>query len=210
MTTRLFFENDTLTMDVDVLSCTPDGEEFAVILLATIFHPQGGGQPSDTGYIGDNQVLRVVHQQEQLVHYLAKPIKPGTYCARVDNERRLLNTRMHSAGHLIGNIGEGYGWQPVKAHHWPGEGGVHLNGHKTHRYLILILFRQRWRNLSGKIYPDRFQYKVIFAKLVLASYRPMPVVVPMSVHCTNWVRLLCRQFQRRKALCQSIIGLINQ
>ncbi|MGE4752438.1 alanyl-tRNA editing protein [Yersinia enterocolitica] len=124
MTTRLFFENDTLTMDVDVLSCTPDGEEFAVILLATIFHPQGGGQPSDTGYIGDNQVLRVVHQQEQLVHYLAKPIEPGTYCARVDNERRLLNTRMHSAGHLIGNIGEGYGWQPVKAHHWPGEGRV--------------------------------------------------------------------------------------
>ncbi|HHH1472392.1 TPA: alanyl-tRNA editing protein, partial [Yersinia enterocolitica] len=105
MTTRLFFESDTLTMDVDVLSCAPDGEEFAVILLATIFHPQGGGQPSDTGYIGNNQVLRVVQQQEQLIHYLTKSIAPGTYYARVDNERRLLNTRMHSAGHLIGNIG---------------------------------------------------------------------------------------------------------
>ncbi|WP_174850049.1 alanyl-tRNA editing protein [Yersinia artesiana] len=124
MTTRLFFENDTLAMDVEVLSCTPAGEEFAVILLATIFHPQGGGQPSDTGYIGANQVLRVVQQQGQLIHYLAKPIAPGSYYARVDNERRLLNTRMHSAGHLIGNIGESYGWLPVKAHHWPGEGRV--------------------------------------------------------------------------------------
>lgn len=124
MTNRLFFETDALAMDVDVLSCTPDGEEFAVILLATIFHPQGGGQPSDTGYIGDNQVLRIVQQQGQLIHYLAKFIAPGTYYARVDNERRLLNTRMHSAGHLIGNIGESYGWLPVKAHHWPGEGRV--------------------------------------------------------------------------------------
>ncbi|MBW5812943.1 alanyl-tRNA editing protein [Yersinia kristensenii] len=124
MTTRIFFENDTLAMDVDVLSCTPDGEEFAVILQATIFHPQGGGQPSDTGHIGDNNVLRVVLQQGQLIHYMARPIAPGTYRAAVDNERRLLNTRLHSAGHLIGNIGESYGWLPVKAHHWPGEGKV--------------------------------------------------------------------------------------
>ncbi|MDN0105651.1 alanyl-tRNA editing protein [Yersinia rochesterensis] len=124
MTTRLFFESDTLTMDVDVLSCTSDGEEFAVILPATIFHPQGGGQPSDTGYIGDNNVLRVVLQQGQLIHYLAQPIAPGTYRAVVDSERRLLNTRLHSAGHLIGNIGESYGWLPVKAHHWPGESKV--------------------------------------------------------------------------------------
>ncbi|MDA5522969.1 hypothetical protein CV016_19020 [Yersinia kristensenii] len=124
MTTRLFFENDTLAMDVDVLSCTPDGEEFAVILQATIFHPQGGGQPSDTGHIGDNNVLRIVLQQGQLIHYMARPIAPGTYRAAVDNERRLLNTRLHSAGHLIGYIGESYGWLPVKAHHWPGEGKV--------------------------------------------------------------------------------------
>ncbi|WP_145555124.1 alanyl-tRNA editing protein [Yersinia canariae] len=124
MTTCLFFENDTLAMDVDVLSCTPDGDQFAVILQATIFHPQGGGQPSDTGFIDDNQVLRVVQQQGQLIHYVAKPIAAGKYGARVDSERRLLNARMHSAGHLIGNIGESYGWLPVKAHHWPGEGRV--------------------------------------------------------------------------------------
>ena len=131
MTNRLFFETDALAMDVDVLSCTPDGEEFAVILLSTIFHPQGGGQPSDTGYIGDNQVLRIVQQQGQLIHYLTKFIAPGTYYARVDNERRLLNTRMHSAGHLIGNIGESYGWLPVKAHHWPGEGRVSFKQTKS-------------------------------------------------------------------------------
>ncbi|CNI26693.1 serine-tRNA(Ala) deacylase AlaX [Yersinia vastinensis] len=124
MTTRVFFDNDTLTMHAEVLSCTPENEQFAVILQATIFHPQGGGQPSDTGYIGDNRVLRVVQQQGQLIHYLENPIALGRHYASVDSERRSLNTRMHSAGHLIGNIGEAYGWLPVKAHHWPGEGRV--------------------------------------------------------------------------------------
>ena len=56
MTTRLFFDNDTLAADVNVLSCTPDGEQFALILQETIFHPQGGGQPSDIGSIGGSPV----------------------------------------------------------------------------------------------------------------------------------------------------------
>ncbi|AKP35206.1 alanyl-tRNA editing protein [Yersinia aleksiciae] len=123
MTARLFFENDLLATEVTVLSCIPDGEQFATLLQATIFHPQGGGQPSDTGWIGDSQVLRVV-LQGQLTHYLDKPVALGIQQARVDSERRSLNSRMHSAGHIIGNIGENYGWLPIKAHHWPGEGRV--------------------------------------------------------------------------------------
>ncbi|CNB18316.1 serine-tRNA(Ala) deacylase AlaX [Yersinia intermedia] len=124
MTTRLFFDNDTLATDVNVLSCTPDGEQFALILQETIFHPQGGGQPSDIGSIGGSPVLHVVQQQNQVVHYVALPVALGKQPAHVDRERRILNTRMHSAGHVIGNIGESYGWLPIKAHHWPGEGRV--------------------------------------------------------------------------------------
>ncbi|MFA3778720.1 alanyl-tRNA editing protein [Yersinia sp. 1652 StPb PI] len=124
MTTRLFFDNDTLATDVNVLSCTPDGERFALILQATIFHPQGGGQPCDTGTIGGSPVLHVVVVQHQLVHYVALPVALGIQPACIDSDRRILNARMHSAGHIIGNIGESYGWLPIKAHHWPGEGRV--------------------------------------------------------------------------------------
>ena len=124
MTQRLFFTHDHLVADVDVLECTPFEQQFAVVLHSTIFHPQGGGQPFDTGWLGDSNVLRVVQEAERIVHYVDQPVALGLQQARVDGERRALHTRLHSAGHLIGNAGETLGWMPIKAHHWPGEGKI--------------------------------------------------------------------------------------
>ena len=124
MTQRLFFTHDHLVADVDVLECTPFEQQFAVVLHSTIFHPQGGGQPFDTGWLGDSNVLRVVQEAERIVHYVDQPVALGLQPARVDGQRRALHTRLHSAGHLIGNAGETLGWMPIKAHHWPGEGKI--------------------------------------------------------------------------------------
>mgnify|MGYP001669464012 CR=1 FL=1 len=121
MTERLFFTHDHLTAELEVLSCTPHEGLFAVTLQSTIFHPQGGGQPFDTGWLGDSQVLRVTQEADRVVHYVDQPVQPGPISARVDAQRRALYTRLHSAGHLIGNAGESFGWMPIKAHHWPGE-----------------------------------------------------------------------------------------
>ncbi|MFP3514660.1 alanyl-tRNA editing protein [Pseudomonas sp. SIMBA_077] len=121
MTSRLFFTDDALTADVDVLNCTPHADGFAVILNATPFHPQGGGQPSDTGWIDNSEVQKVFHEQDRLVHIVKQPVQLGKAQARVDEARRHLNARLHSAGHLIGVCGERAGWIPTKAHHWPGE-----------------------------------------------------------------------------------------
>lgn len=124
MTQRLFFTHDHLVADVDVLECTPVEQQFAVVLQSTIFHPQGGGQPFDTGWLGDSNVLKVVQEAERIVHYVDQPVALGPVQARVDGQRRTLHTRLHSAGHLIGNAGETLGWMPIKAHHWPGEGKI--------------------------------------------------------------------------------------
>lgn len=124
MTLRLFFHNDDLQANVEVLECTPHESGFAVTLSATIFHPQGGGQPCDTGWIGQSQVLRVVQEAERIVHYATLPVELGMIQIHVDEQRRRFNTRMHSAGHLIGHFAETLGWIPIKAHHWPGEGRV--------------------------------------------------------------------------------------
>ncbi|VVM70021.1 Alanine--tRNA ligase [Pseudomonas fluorescens] len=124
MTLRLFFHSDDLKANVEVLDCTPHENEFAVVLRATLFHPQGGGQPCDTGWIDESQVLRVVQEPDRIVHYVDRPVKLGMTCIRVDGERRSFNTRMHSAGHLIGHFVQAMGWMPIKAHHWPDEGRV--------------------------------------------------------------------------------------
>ncbi|QKV63109.1 alanyl-tRNA editing protein [Pseudomonas sp. 43A] len=124
MTLRLFFHSDDLKANVEVLDCTPHENEFAVVLRATLFHPQGGGQPCDTGWIDESQVLRVVQEPDRIVHYVDRPVKLGMTCIRVDGERRSFNTRMHSAGHLIGHFVQAMGWMPIKAHHWPNEGRV--------------------------------------------------------------------------------------
>ncbi len=124
MTLRLFFHNDELTAEVEVLTCDAIEEQFAVTLNATPFHPQGGGQPFDTGSIGASRVLRVLQEPGRIVHYLDQPVPLGPAQANVDSERRALHARLHSAGHLIGHYGESQGWKPLKAHHWPGESRV--------------------------------------------------------------------------------------
>jgi Ser-tRNA(Ala) deacylase AlaX len=124
MTLRLFFHSDDLKANVEVLECTPHENEFAVVLRATLFHPQGGGQLCDTGWIGESRVLRVVQDTDRVIHFVDSPVKTGMTQIRVDEQRRQLNTRMHSAGHLIGHFVQAMGWMPIKAHHWPGEGRV--------------------------------------------------------------------------------------
>jgi Ser-tRNA(Ala) deacylase AlaX len=124
MTLRLFFHSDDLKANVEVLDCTPQEHEFAVVLRATLFHPQGGGQPCDTGWIGESQVLRVVQEPDRIIHFVDRPVALGMTCIRIDEQRRNFNTRMHSAGHLIGHFVQALGWMPIKAHHWPDEGRV--------------------------------------------------------------------------------------
>ena len=113
MTLRLFFHSDDLKANVEVLDCTPHENEYAVVLRATLFHPQG-----------ESQVLRVVQEPERIVHFVDRPVALGMTCIRVDEDRRRFNTRMHSAGHLIGHFVQAMGWTPIKAHHWPDEGRV--------------------------------------------------------------------------------------
>ena len=94
--------------------------EHALITDSTIFHVQGGGQPSDTGNMTSTaatntgsifEVKSVRHpaQGSQILH-LGRFIPVGaTMLAageevqqHVDAERRSLHSRLHTAGHILG------------------------------------------------------------------------------------------------------------
>ncbi len=153
MTERLFFTHDHLTAELEVLSCTPHEDHYAVTLQSTIFHPQGGGQPFDTGWLGDSQVLRVIQEADRVVHYVAHAVAPGPIIARVDAPRRALHSRLHSAGHLIGNVGETLGWLPIKAHHWPGEGKVTFIRGENAQTMEAEAIQQQINQLISADYP---------------------------------------------------------
>lgn len=125
MTERLYYTCDNTEGQATVMSCTARAEgDYAVVLDGTLFHPQGGGQPADAGWIDEIPVETVIARDDDVLHIVATPIAPGVVNLKVDASQRQLHARLHSAGHLIGLAGTEYGWQPVKAHHWPGEGRI--------------------------------------------------------------------------------------
>ncbi|MFZ3620256.1 alanyl-tRNA editing protein [Leclercia barmai] len=126
MTERLYYISDATEGHAKVVRCTsePDGR-YAVELERTLFHPQGGGQPADRGAIAGIAVEGVSLRGETVIHILAQPLAPGAVVEmQIDKSTRARHSRWHSAGHLIGYAGERFGWEPVKAHHWPGEGRI--------------------------------------------------------------------------------------
>lgn len=134
MKTELLYLSDSQIFETHgaILEIHQDSKGFYFILDKTIFYPQGGGQASDTGSIsftsGESaEVYHVACVEDKVHHYVKEDprhLKVGTLgLMSVDKERRLLNTRSHSAGHLLGHIFEQLHPQSkaVKGHHFPGE-----------------------------------------------------------------------------------------
>lgn len=150
MTERLYYTSDDTRGHATITHCTgePDGC-YAITLERTLFHPQGGGQPSDSGTLGGIPVESVMTRGEEVVHIVAQPLPLGETTQCVDAAVRHLHSRLHSAGHMIGQAGETFGWRPVKAHHWPNEGRITFaageGGTLPEAAQLLAIIRQ-WQN----------------------------------------------------------------
>ncbi|MDO7243661.1 alanyl-tRNA editing protein [Acinetobacter pittii] len=123
--TQALYLLGALSAEVEVLACSPSEDgRFAVHLSATPFHPQGGGQPSDTGKIAEVDVVHVAIEHGEIIHYCTHPVDLGKTLAQVDEKKRHYHSRLHSAGHLIAHIMHLFGWQAIKAQHWPNDARV--------------------------------------------------------------------------------------
>ncbi|KQK02451.1 uncharacterized protein LOC100840915 [Brachypodium distachyon] len=142
-TTRLAYFDDMWAVhsQAAVLSLhQEEGGRRAVVLDATIFHPQGGGQPADTGVIsaagagaGARFLVEDVRMKDGVVfHYGRFEDAAGDGCRteliegqnvtlEIDVERRNLNSRLHSAGHLLDFCvsNAGLHFEPGKGYHFP-------------------------------------------------------------------------------------------
>lgn len=125
MTDKLYYTRDDLDLDTEVLSCTLDADgRFRVVLASTLFHPQGGGQPSDRGTIGSVKMLQAIQDGAEVIHFTDAAVNTGPVHIQIDGTLRRQHTRYHSAGHLIACAGEKHGWYGYKGNHRPGEGRI--------------------------------------------------------------------------------------
>jgi alanyl-tRNA synthetase len=139
MTKKIYLE-DTYQFycEAFIQEAGKDEKGLFIILDQTIFYPQGGGQPSDQGTVKNNcfkaDVIHVVQRDDGIRHYItseaeAIPVGSKIECL-IDQGRRIINARYHTAGHLLGNIVEIL--HPTlkahKGHSFPGEAYVEFQG----------------------------------------------------------------------------------
>lgn len=112
----------------------------AVILDHTIFYPQGGGQPYDQGTIKslDASALFLVEEvrlKDGIVYHIGD-MAAGTFevqstvIVEVNKERRLLNSKNHTAGHIIdcALYALGMRLEPASGYHYPEGAYVEYKG----------------------------------------------------------------------------------
>jgi alanyl-tRNA synthetase len=125
-----FHDSSKAVLTTTVRSLGSDEKGRFARLVETIFHPQGGGQPFDIGTIGKFSVTRVEKEGTptdfDIKHYYdgEGDLEVGQEVeCRVDMDRRKINARLHSAGHLIAAVAEFHlpGIKAVAGHHVPGE-----------------------------------------------------------------------------------------
>ena len=105
-TKKLFYENSHLShFTARVLRCTPEETGYAVILDATAFYPEGGGQACDTGTLGGVRVLDVQEQGETILHMCDSPLTVGeTVEGTIDWNQRFERMQQHSGEHILSGV----------------------------------------------------------------------------------------------------------
>ncbi|KAI1098186.1 ThrRS/AlaRS common domain-containing protein [Jackrogersella minutella] len=123
-------------------------DDHVVVTDQTIFHPQGGGQPSDAGVMksagGGHFDVSMVRMSAinngEVLHFgrftdVSSIFKPGDPVTQtIDSERRNIYSRYHTAGHVLGSAvrhlleKEVNNFDELKASHFPDSASCEFQG----------------------------------------------------------------------------------
>jgi alanyl-tRNA synthetase len=106
VTERLYYQDShLLEFDARVLGISErDDGQIAVTLNRTAFYPTGGGQPNDTGLLGEARVIDCIDAEEAgVLHVIQGPVPEvgDTVHGRVDRLRRLDHLQQHTGQHIL-------------------------------------------------------------------------------------------------------------
>ncbi|NCO89103.1 hypothetical protein AUK04_01235 [Candidatus Roizmanbacteria bacterium CG2_30_33_16] len=105
-TQPLYYQNPYKTeLECKALSVEQSTIFLNVILDQTIFYPEGGGQPSDRGMLGDAKVEYVRLMNGEIIHQIKGNVeKDQLIKGTLDWNWRYKYMKIHSAGHLLHDV----------------------------------------------------------------------------------------------------------
>ena len=201
MTTRkLYYEDCHLSaFRAQVLSCEAFEDRFRIILDATAFYPEGGGQASDTGTLGGVKVLHSLEQGEAVVHICDGPLTPGeTVEGAIDWDKRFHRMQQHTGEHMVsGLIHKHFGYHNTGFHMSSEDITIDFDGVVPPGELPRLereVNEALWRNLEVKCFtPDPEELERTFYRTKKALPWPVRIVqIPgidscacCGIHCAH-------------------------
>ena len=172
-TRKLYYEDCHLqTFTARVLRCDQTPKGFAVILDATAFYPEGGGQACDLGVLGGVRVLDVREQGEEVVHLCDGALEVGAeVTGTIDWARRFDQMQQHTGEHILsGLINAQFGYHNVGFHVGKEFMEVDFSGPMTAEEVAQL---------------ERKANQAIWANLPIRSWYPTPEELPTVIYRTK-------------------------
>jgi alanyl-tRNA synthetase len=102
-TERLYYSDAYLTeFGAQAVEVSADGRR--VYLDRTAFYPSSGGQPSDLGWLGGEEVVEVIDEDDRIAHLTAQPVGSGAVKGKIHWSRRYDHMQQHSGQHLLSAV----------------------------------------------------------------------------------------------------------
>ena len=103
MTVRLYYDDPVLlAFEGRVLEVREARGRPAVVLDRTAFYPTSGGQPHDTGMLGEARVIEVLEADDgEVLHVVDEDPGPGVLEGRIDPPRRADHRQHHTGQHIL-------------------------------------------------------------------------------------------------------------
>lgn len=118
-TRKLYYEDCYLRQfSATVVGCTKTDNGWQIVLNATAFYPEGGGEAADTGVLGGMNVLDVQEKDGEILHLCDGPLEVGqSVTGEIDWDKRFDLMQQHTGEHIIsGLLYEKFGYMNTGFH----------------------------------------------------------------------------------------------
>lgn len=163
-TVRLFDKDShQYTFHATVLTCRPaePAGRFDIVLDATAFFPEGGGQAADPGTLNGYAVLDVQEIDGIIHHYVTGSLDEGCVVEGIiDADTRLRRMQNHSGEHIVSGL--------IHAHYGFDNVGFHLGSTDVTLDFNGVLTREQLDGIEDEA------NRVVAACLPVTAYYPTP------------------------------------